>query len=88
MYFTYFYFLNYVIDNQFVNNRTQVKNKSYPKQAYSSEHLIVFEKGKEPFSWNEKQKIKRSQDEISKIRNLKGIYQQYTSALIQNKMKP
>jgi hypothetical protein len=64
------------------------KNKSYPKLAYSSENFISFEKGKEPFSWNDQQKTKRSQDEISKIRKLKAIYQQYTKSLIENKMMP
>jgi phosphoglycerol transferase MdoB-like AlkP superfamily enzyme len=72
----------------FAMGTSYFKNKSYPKLAYSSENFIAFEKGKEPFSWNEQQKTKRSQDEISKIRKLKAIYQQYTSSLIQNKMKP
>jgi phosphoglycerol transferase MdoB-like AlkP superfamily enzyme len=72
----------------FAMGTSYFKNKSYPKLAYSSENFIAFENGKVPFYWNEQQKNNRSRDEISKIRNLKAIYQQYTSALIQNKMKP
>ncbi len=72
----------------FAMGTSYFKKKSFPKLAFSSENFIAFEKGKEPFSWNEQQKTKRSQDEISKIRKLMAIYQQYTSALIQNKMKP
>lgn len=72
----------------FAMGASYFSNRKYPKLAYSSENFIVFEKEKKPFSWNEKQNNERSQVEILKIRMLKAIYQQYTSSLIQNNMKP
>ncbi|MBM3186456.1 MAG: LTA synthase family protein [Bacteroidetes bacterium] len=72
----------------FAMGSSYFKKKRLPKLAYSSENLIAFEKGIDPILWNEQQKTKRSKKEISKIRMIKAIYQQYTSALIQNKMKP
>jgi hypothetical protein len=72
----------------FAMGTSYFKKVKLPKLAYSSENLIAFEKGKEPILWNDQQKTKRSKGENSKIKILKAIYQQYTTSLIQNKMKP
>ena len=72
----------------FAMGTSYFKKFKLPKLAYSSENLIAFEKGKEPILWNDQQKTKRSKGENSKIKILKAIYQQYTTSLIQNKMKP
>ncbi len=72
----------------FAMGTSYFKKVKLPKLAYSSENLIAFEKGKEPILWNDQQKTKRSKGDNSKIKILKAIYQQYTTSLIQNKMKP
>jgi phosphoglycerol transferase MdoB-like AlkP superfamily enzyme len=62
--------------------------KKLPKIAYSTENLIAFEKGYEPLTWNDKRKIKWTTKEKKKIRYIKAIYQQYSTSLVENKMKP
>jgi phosphoglycerol transferase MdoB-like AlkP superfamily enzyme len=62
--------------------------KKLPKIAYSTENLIAFEKGYEPLTWNDKRKIKWTLKEKKKIRFIKAIYQQYSTSLVENKMKP
>ncbi len=63
------------------------KNR-FPKLGYSNENLISFEKGKGPLLWNDKRSIRFKKSEPSKIRMVKAIYQQYTRALVENRMKP
>lgn len=68
---------------------TSYFNKSrFPKLAYASENIIAFENGKEPLLWNDNQSVILSSNEQNKIRFIKAIYQQYTKALIENRMKP
>jgi phosphoglycerol transferase MdoB-like AlkP superfamily enzyme len=68
---------------------TSYFNKSrFPKLAYASENIIAFENGKEPLLWNDNQSVILSSNEQIKIRFIKAIYQQYTKALIENRMKP
>jgi phosphoglycerol transferase MdoB-like AlkP superfamily enzyme len=62
--------------------------KKLPKIAYSTENLIAFEKGYEPLTWNDKRKINWTLKEKKKIRFIKAIYQQYSTSLVENKMKP
>jgi hypothetical protein len=62
--------------------------KKFPKIAYSSENLISFDQNVEPLTWNEKQNIKLSKNQNKKIRLIKAIYQQYTTSLRDNKMRP
>jgi phosphoglycerol transferase MdoB-like AlkP superfamily enzyme len=63
------------------------KNR-FPKLGYSNENLISFEKGQEPLLWNDKRSKSYKKSERSKIRMVKAIYQQYTRALVENRMKP
>jgi phosphoglycerol transferase MdoB-like AlkP superfamily enzyme len=63
-------------------------SKKLPKIAYSSENLISFDQNVEPLTWNEKQNVKLSKYQNKKIRLIKAIYQQYTTSLRDNKMRP
>jgi phosphoglycerol transferase MdoB-like AlkP superfamily enzyme len=63
-------------------------NTKFPKMAYCSENLIAFEKGKEPFEWNDHRNRRWNRKKQSQIKVMKAIYQQYTKALIENKMMP
>ena len=63
-------------------------SKKLPKIAYSYENLISFEQNIEPLTWNEKQNVKLSKYQNKKIRLIKAIYQQYTTSLRDNKMRP
>jgi hypothetical protein len=68
---------------------TSYFNKTkFPKLAYASENLIAFEKGEEPLQWNDKRVAKLKTNERKKIHLIKAIYQQYTKALIENRMNP
>lgn len=74
--------------NFFAMGTSYFKKDKYPKLAFSSENLIAFDKGVEPLAWNEQQKSQNDHRQNAKIRKIKAIYQQYSRALIENKMKP
>lgn len=72
----------------FATGTSYFNQRKFPKLVYSSENLIAFEPKKEPLTWNENQRVKWTKPELKKIKLIKAIYQQYTKALIQNKMRP
>jgi phosphoglycerol transferase MdoB-like AlkP superfamily enzyme len=74
--------------NFFATGTSYFNKRKYPKIAYSNENLIAFNKNLEPLTWNEKLKGNWNKKDKNTIRLLKAIYQQYTRALIENKMRP
>lgn len=74
--------------NYFSMGTSYFNKTKFPKLAYASENLIAFEKGEEPLQWNDKRVAKLKTNERKKIHLIKAIYQQYTKALIENRMNP
>lgn len=74
--------------NYFAIGTSFFNKRKYPKIAFSSENLIAFDKNKQPITWNENQKVNWDKSQKVTIKRMKAIYQQYTRALIENKMRP
>jgi phosphoglycerol transferase MdoB-like AlkP superfamily enzyme len=62
--------------------------KKQPKIVYSQENLICFRPGKTPLIWNDRIQKKRNKEDQLVIRQMKAIYQHYTTDLIENRMVP
>lgn len=62
--------------------------KKQPKIIYNQENLVAFETGKEPLAWNESSNHKWTKEELKTIRQIKAIYQSYTTDLINNRLLP
>lgn len=62
--------------------------KKQPKIVYSQESLICFRFGKKPLTWNDQLDKKWNKEDQLLIRQMKAIYQHYTTDLIENKMIP
>ncbi len=74
--------------NFFATGTSYFNKRKYPKIAYSNENLIAFNKRMEPLTWNENLSGHWNKEDRNTIRLMKAVYQQYTRALIQNKMRP
>ncbi len=74
--------------NFFATGTSYFNKRKYPKIAYSNENLIAFNKRMEPLTWNENLKVRWNKEDRNTIRLMKAVYQQYSRALIENKMKP
>jgi len=62
--------------------------KKQPKIVYSQENLICFRPGKNPLTWNDKITTKWNKEDQLAIKQMKAIYQHYTTDLIENRMQP
>ncbi len=72
----------YAFGTSYFNPRKQ------PKIVYSQENLICFRPGKAPLTWNDRIQKKWNKEDELVIRQMKAIYQHYTTDLINNKMVP
>jgi len=62
--------------------------KKQPKLVYSQENFICFRPGKTPLTWNDRIQKKWNKEDQIVIRQMKAIYQHYTTDLIENRMVP
>lgn len=70
----------YAFGTSYFNPRKQ------PKIVYSQENLICFRPGKTPLKWNDRIQKKWNKEDQLVIRQMKAIYQHYTTDLIENRM--
>ena len=72
----------YAFGTSYFNPRKQ------PKIVYSQENLICFRPEEEPLIWNDCIQKKWNKEDQLVIRQMKAIYQHYTTDLIENRMVP